>query len=50
MSQLAAALATGAFNMIGFLIFPSTPSVLLWLIWFYPYIILPPVIAIYFLR
>lgn len=50
MSQLAAALVTGAFNTFAILIFPSTPPVLLWLIWLYPYFVLPPMIAIYFLR
>lgn len=47
--QLLAALVTGAFNSLAFLLFLA-PPITLWLAWKHPYIVLPPAVAYYFLR
>lgn len=47
--QLLAALVTGAFNSLAFLLFLA-PPITLCLVWKHPYIVLPPAVAYYFLR
>lgn len=47
--QLLAALGTGAFNSLAFVLF-LVPPITLWLARKHPYIVLPPAVAYYFLR